>query len=461
MEFNADKVAVMTAGSEGIISSLWMLDHGSSTWSNTMDHAYLASQKDLAVKNLYLHNDKALKNLNDKIQNKLENLPKDDLGIKRFFNSSENSKVSMYASHPPNHDREKNAKSPFIPCEHDQRSAWILFDEKDKIQEYATDLIYSKYIGKESMQLFSDKEFQAFIKAESAGKELLEEYHNTFRDRFVSIPEEKDLEATDIKSQVKILTLSDIKKELSKLMEPVSKYERQLIELQAMAAGESRNKFFEYQGKNYKKKEVSEVFDQLVTAREDYFNSAFKDWDARFFAFHYHLAKGLNRKDELLGYYRQHKKLSSFYLNLVYGQKQIYSYITNLQSQSEVTQQVVNEVEMRIQSHFQEFNFNLSKFDEIKFIPLPNIHNVQDLKNSIVEGGNFMERGHGIFNSGKFDEMMQQLSSAINHLQRIDQRSMAVILTFHRELEKSRLSIPQTAQNDGPDVSIVKLPIVL
>ena len=70
---------------------------------------------------------------------------------------------------------------------------------------------------------------------------------------------------------------------------------------------------------------------------------------------------------------------------------------------------------------------------------------MHDLKNSIVDGGNFMERGYGIFKSGKFDEMMQQLSLAVNHLQRIDQRSMAVILTFHKELTEPELSKPQTA----------------
>ncbi len=49
MEFNADKVAVKLTGSDAIISALWKLDNGFEEWNTTLNHAYLASQKNLSA----------------------------------------------------------------------------------------------------------------------------------------------------------------------------------------------------------------------------------------------------------------------------------------------------------------------------------------------------------------------------------------------------------------------------
>ena len=38
MEFNADRVAAKTSGSDSIVSALWKLDDGAELWSNSVDH---------------------------------------------------------------------------------------------------------------------------------------------------------------------------------------------------------------------------------------------------------------------------------------------------------------------------------------------------------------------------------------------------------------------------------------
>jgi len=63
MEFNADKVAVSTSGSDAIISALWKLDSGFENWNITLNNAFLASKKKIFVNNLYLHNSLALKEI--------------------------------------------------------------------------------------------------------------------------------------------------------------------------------------------------------------------------------------------------------------------------------------------------------------------------------------------------------------------------------------------------------------
>lgn len=160
MEFNADKVAVSTTGSDAIISALWKLDSGAECWNAIIQNAYLASQKKLFVKNLYTHNLTALANQEDVLTRQHEELPKDTRGGKHYFSTSEVSKVNMYASHPPNNLREENAKEPYVACEIDGRSPWLLFEGDMRIQESMTTLLYDQYFQKKPTQHVGYEDFE-------------------------------------------------------------------------------------------------------------------------------------------------------------------------------------------------------------------------------------------------------------------------------------------------------------
>ncbi len=69
MEFNADKVAVSTSGSQAIVSGLWKLENGFTHWNSTLEHAYLAGQKDVFVDNLYAHTDHSVLETKEKFEN--------------------------------------------------------------------------------------------------------------------------------------------------------------------------------------------------------------------------------------------------------------------------------------------------------------------------------------------------------------------------------------------------------
>ncbi|KQC31891.1 hypothetical protein AAU57_00055 [Nonlabens sp. YIK11] len=444
MEFNADKVAISTTGSEPIISSLWKLDHGSACWNVTVQNAYLASQKDLYVDNIYTHNDIALAKAKQVMVKSIDQMPKDSRGGKLFFESSKHSVVSMYASHPPNDHRETNAKTPFIKCDIDDRSAWILFEQKEELQQALTSLIYKNYFNKTPSQELSVNDFQYFIKAESAGSELLEEYCNTFRDRFVNPPDRTELITLSSKIEDAEMVIQQLKTRLQDLMKPVDELEKNLISIQEIASGTSKHKTFTYRDKTYKKRQMQELFDKVFTDREDLMSSTFTDWDREFFAVYYKIARSNKNEDELLAYYAQHNKISKFYKRLITSKNDIYKKLYALQNDSEATQFQVDELSDEVAICFEGLNKGLLSFDDEGFIPLPNIDTVNDLKNAIIDGGNFENGGRSMFKTGKFDRMMQNLDIAINHLQRLDQRSIATILTFHHDLlEKD--SKPRTA----------------
>ncbi|WP_124979575.1 M48 family metallopeptidase [Nonlabens xiamenensis] len=437
MEFNADKVAISTTGSEAIISSLWKLDHGAECWNATLNHAYLAGQKGMGVDNVYHHNDIAFSKKKALITESLSQMPLDERGGKLYFSTSEHSKVGMYASHPPNDLRETNAKTPYVECELDERSAWELFAEKEKIQKQLTTLVYEKYLNNTIKDPVSADAFQSFITTENAGAELLEEYHDAFDDRFVFPPTEEkmlDLEVDhlDLSQQV-----YELKSQLKTIMYPINQLKDQLSTIQAMASGQSKLKTFEYNNTSYRKKDLPLAYEVVQADREDRLNNDFKDWDLRYFGTHYHWAKANGKDQELLKKYVQHERITSFFQSAIKVRADLMQELAKLQEQGEVTEAVLNLYADRVGRSFSSLNADLARFTAEDFVPIPNIDSIDDLKESIVTGGAFSNPGRSMFQSGKFDQLMHELEMAINHLQRIDKRSMASILQFHEELKKS------------------------
>lgn len=438
MEFNADKVAVSAAGSDSIISALWNLDRGADIWQETINHAYLAAQKDLYVSNLYLHNQIALQRNEKTMKTAFENLPKDKRGGKKYFSTSENSKVGMYASHPPNDHREDNAKTPYVFCEIDEKSPWNLFAEKTIIQEEVTLLFYEKYLVKKPAKFVETEKFEAFISAESKGKDLLKEYDNTFENRYLNIPEEAELISLSKNSNGGgVQRLDQLKLDLKKLMQPVQEIEKLMNKVQQIGQGITKEKSFTYKQVEYKRKNLQEGFDILFQEREKLFAETFKEWDKDFCALHYHLAHEQGKAEDLLDLYKQHQSIIKLYKEFVNIRHGIFKKINDLQSNDEVTESEVNRADQQIRDTIPVLNQLLEDLGNHKFVPLPNLKNVSELKNAIVPRGKFEIQAGKIFQHGRLDIFLNALEAAINHCQRIDQNSIKQILLFNKQVVES------------------------
>lgn len=436
MEFNADKVAISTSGSDAIVSALWKLDGGAENWNNTINNAYLASQKNISVKNLYVHNNLAHERGSEEQKNLLNNLPEDSRGGRKFFSDSEMFNVGMYASHPPNHKREENAKVPFVACLEDENTPWVLFSSIEKLQERLTSLVYDKYLSRKQEEFVDTKEFEYFIKEESKGKKLLEEYSNTFENRYLHIPEKLELEeeGRNIKQPFKE-KLASLKLELNKLMEPVKEIDLLMLKAQQISEGAIKEKSFSFQGETYGKKKLSQGFEILFAEREKLFNEAFVKWDTSFCAVNLLLAKSLGKEVELLNLYIQHSVFTKIYKALVKLKNTIFEELNTLQSKDDVTQNQVNSFGDRVNDLLVSFNQEFEKLDKIDFVPLPNIDNLKELKEAITENGCFTKEPGPIFENGGFDKIGNTIETAISHCQRIDQKSIGVILLYLRELQ--------------------------
>jgi len=438
MEFNADKVAISTSGSDAIISALWKLDEGSNNWNSTLNNAYLASQKQIYVRNFYVHNALAIERGAEKQEELLKLLPNDQRGGKQYFSVSEVSKVGMYASHPPNDKREDNAKVPYITCEADERSPWLLFGNKVELQEKMTTLVYKQYFDKKSENHVGIPVFEEFIKSETLGTELLEEYDNSFQNRFLHVATLSEIKqrATEISTPNNSM-LDNLKSELKALMQPVKDIEDIMTRAQQIAEGTSKEKTFSFKGVEYNKKNLENGYAVLHNRREEIFNEDFKDWDSTFLAFHYSLAKQGGQTRELENRYQQHASLSELYKKITGVKNSIFNSVNQLQERQDVTEAQVHSLTNNIKQMADSINDELKKLNDINFMSMPNIDNTQELKEAIVEGGIF-KRPHGkIFENGGFNILINNLEQAIINCQRLDQKSISSILSMHKELQKN------------------------
>lgn len=435
MEFNADKVAISTTGSDAIISGLWKLDSGFSIWNATVNYAYLASHKKQFVKNLYTHNANALISVAPEQKEKLNALPEDARGGKTYFISSEHSKVGMYASHPPNDKRQDNAKVPYIACEMDKRSPWQLFENKTNLQEQMTALVYQQYLGKAVEHFISDEAFEDFIASENHGKTLLEKYDNTFENRFVLIPDEQTLDTKSENLTLNKATFTQLHNQLTNLMQPVKDIELLMEKANQISQGVTKENSFAFNGQIFKKKNLQEGYTLLFNEREALFKESFKEWDTSFFTHYYSLAKQQGKQEALKNYYLQHQDLTDFYKATVAVKNTIITELNTLQNQ-EVTQGQINTFGHKANDYVLSLNDELDKFEDQNFMPLPNIATSKELREAIIDNGIFKRETGSIFENGGFNRLLQNLDIAIQHAQRIDQKSIGVILDFHEQLQE-------------------------
>lgn len=443
MEFNADKVAVSTSGSDAIISALWKLDNGAECWNSTVQHAYLAGQKKTFVKNLYTHNLNALARNENLLEEQLEALPVDERGGKHFFSTSNVSKVNMYASHPPNNMREDNAKQPYIPCNIDHRSPWMLFDGDLPLQEQMTKLVYKQYLQKIPKEFVGFEAFESFIKREQKGKEQLAAYHNTFEHRFLIIPDTAELQKeAEALGNVDEQYISHHKNELASMMKDVNDLQDLMQTAVGIAQGTTNETSFSFGGQTYAKNNLEQGYQKVADTLNQKLNEGFLEWDKKYCGYYLKKAKEVNKENELTKIFDQHRLLTYIYQSINNEKNRIYHQLEVIQQKEDLKESELHAFGRDITSTVFEFNSLLDQLEDSKFVALPNIENINDLKHSITDNGKFIKEKGPIFENGNIGKVLNSLEQTVGNLQRIDQKSVSLVLETCEQINEMA-STPQ------------------
>src|SRR5690606_2367469 len=92
---------------------------------------------------------------------------------------------SMWASHPPNVEREESAKAIYVPCAADERSAWELFADPLRLRRALTKHVVERWSAGRPIELRPAAEVQRFIDDERAETSFDPRYHDAYEGRFI------------------------------------------------------------------------------------------------------------------------------------------------------------------------------------------------------------------------------------------------------------------------------------
>lgn len=285
MEFNADLVAVSVTGSDALINALYKLQAADHAWQTSLNIASGEAQQGNTLNDLF-HAQKATieemrRVLCDKSYGKTPDMPEDcDPGDHRVFSEEMARPPQMWSTHPPNRDREDNAKNIYIEGAKDAREAWTLFANPSQLRREISSQFYNL---KDEDQVNSISPLEAVIKRFNRSA-YAPEYRGTYLNRsivreFVSIEEMLNAgsEAATAEESLRQLYPESIMEDLK----TARNLDIERDTLEALERGDLKPSggVIRHRGEELKKSEIPEAIKQIVEDRQ-LVSNRLKDHDA-------------------------------------------------------------------------------------------------------------------------------------------------------------------------------------
>ncbi|MEL7342996.1 MAG: hypothetical protein AAGM67_21105, partial [Bacteroidota bacterium] len=199
----------------------------------------------------------------------------------------------MYASHPPNSQREVNAKDTYVEGAADTRSPWILFDNARALREEVSQRFYKLYFQTNEKTDFQPTEtVQAFLEEERNEKNVGEQYLHIYDNRSLSKIEPQKL--TELQSRYPEIWNNPRKShaaiygpsfaELAHGLKAVRDEQNILIQ-----AAQNQQKQFRFRGELHSLKAIERLFEEH-NGRMKEFEEPLQQFDEQVFLLHYRLA---------------------------------------------------------------------------------------------------------------------------------------------------------------------------
>lgn len=183
MEFNADLLAVSVSGSDAMVHALARLDSAEESLDQALYDLRAAAAQRLFSRDLFHHQTRAVAYLRELFPElHRETLPASPEAT--VFDPNDNYVPAMWASHPTNPERERNAKRRYCPGPLDARSAWALFREPQRVREQVSrSFLRAGHLLPRDAELAEPEIVQRFIDEEHAGTTFDQRYHGLYDER--------------------------------------------------------------------------------------------------------------------------------------------------------------------------------------------------------------------------------------------------------------------------------------
>lgn len=142
MEFQADLVSVSVTGSDALVHALHRLGAADEAWNVALSVMAREASRGRMVPDLFALQSRVIEHtariLNEPDHGASPKLPTEHPEEHRVFEQELAEPPRMWSTHPPNRDRELNAKRVYVPAELDSRSAFCLFRNPEKLRRDVT-----------------------------------------------------------------------------------------------------------------------------------------------------------------------------------------------------------------------------------------------------------------------------------------------------------------------------------
>lgn len=153
MELNADLVAVSVTGSDCLIHALHKLHAADEAYDRSVKLIDAELGAGRPVDDLFAVQSKVLATMreirNDPNYGLVAPLPEASRAQVRLFPEGLGQPPRMWATHPPNREREENAKRRYIPSTFDDRDAWALLSDAGSTRRQVTRQLLQSALGRE------------------------------------------------------------------------------------------------------------------------------------------------------------------------------------------------------------------------------------------------------------------------------------------------------------------------
>ncbi|HYT95500.1 MAG TPA: M48 family metallopeptidase [Gemmataceae bacterium] len=329
-EFHADLVAVSVAGSDAMVHSLKRSCFGDATMMQALSALALMAEQQCYTGDVFLHHSHAANHVRRLAKNPFLGepppLPADPRQPIRVFDPKEEENYPvMWLDHPPNYQRERNAKARYIRTAFDERSAWILFDNVADLRLRATYRMYRVHFRvRKDVELTEPADVQEMIDAEYKELTYDPRYHGVYDNRNIEPGTVPALVAEVIARPWSNEQLAAAYEKLydDALKERVVRYETRqqevllLDDIVQQRAPLERGTFM-FRGERYRQRQAKQWL-EVVSQELDADYQQLCALDRKVFVVHYQMAEQLGKEvvEELLARYRFHLAVQEIWKSL-------------------------------------------------------------------------------------------------------------------------------------------------
>lgn len=441
MEFQADRFAVRAAGSDAIVCALARVEFAELCLTQAGIDLSHAADASLFTTDLYHHQTRAapyLRRVHDDPR-----LGRLDPG-EPIFAPGDELDTSMYATHPPPHERERHAREHYVATSFDERSAWELFSEPGRLRRRMTrrltELQFGDQIPELEAKLASPEEVQAFIDEERAAMDVPARYGGIYDERFLQ-PGDLDERVTAITDES--WTPGRLDEALDGLFDDafdsrVATFQslREDMQRLQLAARGYFGRRFTFRGSTRRRREIQSLMEQLD---EDFRRQErwFAELDRDIFEVHYRIARRLERAEELLERYRFHLCCQQTMVELRAGQAALQQIFSVFAGAREIAPEALPHIGQELLRLHAVLDESVERARSVPVPQLPHVDAGETLGALLIDGARVVDPAPlhaGVLEPEWLGRFAEQYELAGGRLGRLGRKSVGRLVAMHEEL---------------------------